>query len=562
METKIFQELYKNEKTRVAGYVRLSRDEDKKSYSSIINQKDLIINYIKNFNDKEGEKWELFKIFEDDNVSGYTFKRPGFNELITALESNKIDILIAKDLSRIGRHNAKTLLFLENIKKINKRCILIEEGHCGYDTISDEDDIIGIKTWYNERYIKDISKKIKSSLKTIQMKGEFLIEPPYAYNKIEENKGRVIIDEDKANVVRDIFNRYIDGWGYKKIAVYLTNNCVPTPSQTRKRNYKKASSGVWNIMAIKRILRSDFYVGTYRANMAPRNGVHGKPKKTSVREHIIIQNHHDAIIDKATFDLAKEISKKREIFSYRSNSKDVNNIFKPTNLFASLLFCEDCNSRMTCVRVKEIKAYRCNTYNKNGRKFCSSHYVREDFLIEALKAILNDIKEHAGEIIKNNDHLVKEVLSGQNNYNVSIRNLEKKLLDLQNEQKIYLSQKIRDIGRSISMEEKKLIIENYDSLIDENFKKISSISSQINEVKESKNDNINIFDNSESALVVFTSMIEKHEFGRGHLEKILDKIIISEDGTPEFHLKPEIKIIMDNIHTSNTSRCMGYTIGT
>jgi DNA invertase Pin-like site-specific DNA recombinase len=143
----------------------------------------MAITYVENINKKDDAKWEIVAFYEDDNVSGYTFERDGFLELLGALENDKIDVIIAKDLSRIGRHNSKTLLFIEKVKELGKRLILIDEGSGGYDTDKDDDDIIGIKTWYNERYVKDISKKIRSNIKTLQNKGAFLVETKYGYKK-------------------------------------------------------------------------------------------------------------------------------------------------------------------------------------------------------------------------------------------------------------------------------------------------------------------------------------------------------------------------------------------
>ncbi len=124
----------------VVGYVRLSRDEDKENYSSIEAQKEIIIEYAKRFN------WEISGMYIDDNYSGYTFDRPDFRRMKEDIENGRIDIIIAKDISRIGRHNAKTLLFIEEVQLMGKRILLPEEGG-GYDSEADDDDILGIKTW-------------------------------------------------------------------------------------------------------------------------------------------------------------------------------------------------------------------------------------------------------------------------------------------------------------------------------------------------------------------------------------------------------------------------------
>lgn len=133
----------------VYGYARLSRDEDKNK-ESLNTQIDLIKDYA------EENDFKIIKVFEDDNVSGYTYDRHALNELKELIDDGEVDVLIAKDLSRIGRNNGKTLLFLDYLEDNGVRLILTNED---YDSANDNDDMIGIKTWFNERYIKDISKK-------------------------------------------------------------------------------------------------------------------------------------------------------------------------------------------------------------------------------------------------------------------------------------------------------------------------------------------------------------------------------------------------------------------
>ncbi|MDF2523825.1 MAG: site-specific recombinase, invertase Pin-like protein, partial [Clostridiales bacterium] len=194
---------------RVVGYVRLSRDEDKDSYSSILSQKSIIAEYALQHN------WTIAKYYEDDNCSGYSFDRPAFNELMKELERGNIDIVIAKDLSRIGRHNAYTLLFLDKIKLLNKRLILPKEGS-GYDTSEDESDLLGITTWYNEMYVKDISRKIKGSIRAKQKEGRMIIKEAFGYKRSQADKHKLEVDPEAAEIVRMIYKHYLSGIGYRK----------------------------------------------------------------------------------------------------------------------------------------------------------------------------------------------------------------------------------------------------------------------------------------------------------------------------------------------------------
>jgi len=179
------------------GYVRISRDEDRENYSSVESQQLLIYQYASK------HEINVKKIYVDDNISGYTFDRPGMNRIRDEIKNSDVNMVIAKDLSRIGRHNALTLLFIDEVKMAGKRLVLPDESSGGFDTSKDDDDIIGIKTWYNERYVKDISRKIRSSLKARQENGTLIIRPFFGYG-VDEKQKKLIVDENTAFIVKEI----------------------------------------------------------------------------------------------------------------------------------------------------------------------------------------------------------------------------------------------------------------------------------------------------------------------------------------------------------------------
>lgn len=193
-------------------YARLSRDDDKKKYVSIKNQKSIMNKYAAEHG------LTVDKVFEYDGWSGYTMDRPDFNELKHLVDENMVDVLIAKDLSRLGRHNANVLLFLERLEIHNVRLILIDDN---YDSAVDSDEILGIKTWYNERYVKDNSRKVRNAIKIMQENKEIIVSVPYGYVKDLFIKNKYYIDEDAAVWVRKIFELYLNGSGYKNIATIL-----------------------------------------------------------------------------------------------------------------------------------------------------------------------------------------------------------------------------------------------------------------------------------------------------------------------------------------------------
>jgi DNA invertase Pin-like site-specific DNA recombinase len=211
-------------------YSRLSRDEDKAHYTSIENQKKIIQRYAK-------EKGiEIDKSFEDDGYSGYTMDRPAFNEIMHLIDENRVDVLVAKDLSRLGRHNANVLLFLERAKAHGVRVILVDDN---YDSATDSDDMIGIKTWMNERYVVEGSRKVRNALSIMQETAALTGQVPFGYIKDPFIKNKYDVDPEAALTVKKIFELYADGYGYMRVAKKLTEMGLPTPNMVFSQHKKE-----------------------------------------------------------------------------------------------------------------------------------------------------------------------------------------------------------------------------------------------------------------------------------------------------------------------------------
>ena len=161
------------------GYCRLSRDEDKENYSSIEEQKRIIKDYATSRN------WIISDedFYIDDNVSGYTFNRPEFSKMIEKVKGGKIDVVIAKDLSRIGRNNGRVLVLIDEFKNMQKNLILVSEMGGSYDVLNDRDDCLGITTWFNERYVKDCSRKTRDHMYSKQKTARLIMGNYYGYEK-------------------------------------------------------------------------------------------------------------------------------------------------------------------------------------------------------------------------------------------------------------------------------------------------------------------------------------------------------------------------------------------
>ena len=192
------------------GYCRLSRDEDKENYSSIEEQKRIIKDYAssRNWNIKDED------FYIDDNVSGYTFNRPEFSKMIEKVKGGKIDVVIAKDLSRIGRNNGKVLVLIDEFKNMQKNLILVSEMGGSYDVLNDRDDTIGITTWFNERYVKDCSRKTRDHIYSKQKTARLIMGNYYGYEKVfKDDIPMLYIIEELKPAIETIFKLYVEN-GY------------------------------------------------------------------------------------------------------------------------------------------------------------------------------------------------------------------------------------------------------------------------------------------------------------------------------------------------------------
>ena len=344
-----------------AGYVRLSRDDDRRNYVSIENQM-LIIRQYAAERDAAIDRW-----YEDDGVSGYLFDRPGFNQLMKDLDRD-IDTVFVKDFSRLGRHNAKVLLLLDEFQERGKRLIVVDDA---YDSSQSDDDTIGIKTWYNERYVKDTSKKIRRALGARQREGTLMTQPPFGYKRNSSDKAVIEVVPREAEYVKMIFDLYLGGSGYRKIAAYLTENHIPTPSMARHereleegRQSRCRTASEWSDGMVKDMLDNDYYIGTFRLHKRERAAIHGKDKRVPKEKQHVFENHHPPIIDKMTFELVQEAKEKRVKNHYRGSRGQWTGSEIP-NPFGTCLFCKDCGKM--CIRDRSFTMSTRPTWRTRSR---------------------------------------------------------------------------------------------------------------------------------------------------------------------------------------------------
>ena len=381
----------------------------------------------------------------DDGYSGTTFDRPGFNRLINDIENKLVNMVITKDMSRLGRDYIKTGYYLEKyFPEHNIRYIAITDN---IDTYLDNsnNDIAPFKAIMNDYYAKDISKKIKSSLRAKQKEGKWVgSRCPYGYDKDINNKNHLVINEEQAGIVRYIFDLSLNGLTCFKIANKLTLENIKTPAQYYNFNWKNnynMNMGKWHPKTIKDILTNRLYTGDLVQNR--RSKVNYKIKKVVYNkecDYIVVPNTHEAIIDKELFDRVQSLIPK----NVGRNEKREN------HLLDGLLYCGECNHRISVSPRRKIdnRCYTvCNYYRTYlKQKVCTMHSnnydILEDKILELLKEYClkyMDKKSILNRVINTNN-------DKQNNLKY-IKNLEKEISNINdNLDSIYIDRLNKNIS--------------------------------------------------------------------------------------------------------------------
>ena len=517
-----------------AGYVRLSRDDDKKNYVSIENQKLIITQYAADHG-AVIDRW-----YEDDGVSGYIFDRPGFQQMMADLDQD-VDTVYVKDFSRLGRHNAKVLLLLDEFKERGKHLIVIDDN---YDSMDSSDDTVGIKTWFNERYVKDTSKKIKRAIGARQKEGTLVTQPPFGYCRDAKDKTVLKIVPKEAESVKLVYDLYLSGSGYRKIAAYLTEQGVPTPSMARRerelaegRVSKKRIATEWSDSMIKDLLDNDFYIGTFRLKKRSRNTVHGKDKRVPKDEQCIFENHHPAIIDRATFSLVQELKEKRNRTNYRGSHGQWLGSEIP-NPFGSCLFCKDCGSRLTPIKRKNSsggrKYYICTTYNTKGRRYCEkAHLIEENDLMEDVLNYIRLCRNALCEVIAAYD--LKDFEAEIQSVEEKRQSIQAEIGERKSQLKTLLAQKVRDLTMAAGNEE--LVSDTYESIQKDLLAQIYGLELRLKELDATTLETPDVKDKLRSALDVVDKIIAGGRLDRRDIELLIERIDVDADGLPEITLK-------------------------
>lgn len=530
---------------KVVGYVRLSRDDGNDESISVANQKLIINQYAKLHN------LYIEEFYVDDGYSGYTFDRPSFNRLKKDIQDGKIDIVITKDLSRLGRHNAKTLLFIEEITLLNKQIIVINDD---FNNLKDDDDMIGIKTWFNERHVKDTSKKVRNAINALQNEGQWISNIPYGYKRIYGKKKAFEVDPLTAPYVKKIFELYTGGMGGHSIAKQFSIEGIPTPTMAQNIHRKEAGldpikneAKTWSSIIVRRILNNEFYIGTLVQKKTKTVGINGKKVLLDKDKHVKFHNHHEALIDVETFNLAQQLMKERDTNKYRGER-----VYH--NIFSGIMFCGDCGKTMTPINgVQKDATCVCRTYHTLGSTFCNYNKVYVKDVIEIIKVYLKQCREALADNINKIDETIKKELQQVKGINSveALSILEKELKDNNEELKALISQKTKEVIKNPSMSE--IIEQTYQEMINDKMNRIKSLQSQIEEQKNINSNTKDIQKNLNTALAIFDEIIASDTITKKQVSTIIEKIeiyynkgiVIKMRGNLNDVIEPRIEVTLD-----------------
>lgn len=407
-----------NEKI-TALYCRLSRDDEQLGESnSIKNQKSILSKYAKD------NHFINTQFFVDDGYSGTSFTRPAFMELMELAEQGKIETIIVKDHSRLGRNRLIVgQLLEEDFVRLNIRYIAIMDN---IDTDKGLNDFLPIQDWFNEMHAKNTSQKVRAVFKNKGNSGiPLTINVPYGYKKEPLDKNKWIIDEPAAEIVRRIYDLCIQGYGTHQICNILKQEKVPTPKEYKAIhglcNYHISEvKYCWQDRSIYDILFRQEYIGDTVNFKGTTKSFKDKSKIYFPKEQWkIFKNTHEPIIDEETWNTVQRI---------RENRQRPTKIGK-INIFSGHLFCKDCGSKLyycTSRSYTENKHfYRCSKYKNTSSKSCTSHTIREHILKEL---VLENIKQVLSYIRSYEDLFIKQKLETSLEEQKKIDSINKKLL--------------------------------------------------------------------------------------------------------------------------------------
>lgn len=371
---------------KTAGYLRLSREDgDKAESDSIANQRKLLEQYL-----KIHPELHLVAFYQDDGCTGTHFDRPAFRRMEADIAAGIINCVLVKDLSRFGRDYIEMGRYLEKLFPargvrfiaINDR---VDSRQGRYDLM------LPMKNLFNTQYARDISEKVRSAIHTKQQRGEFVgAFASYGYRKDPADHNHLVVDPAAAQVVRQIFDLFEQGYGKIRIAKWLNAEGIPSPSEYKRilgeryhNGRKMEQTTYWTYATIHRILQNQIYAGHMEQGRNVRPTMHGKAVQLDRSDWTVVPDTHEAVIGAEQWERVQALLRRRT----RQLEFDGNQ-----SPFAGFLRCGDCGRAMVKTRrTGGMIYYSCGSYQRYGPTVCSRHSIAHDALEQIVLDDLNRI---------------------------------------------------------------------------------------------------------------------------------------------------------------------------
>ena len=522
-------------------YIRLSQEDKDKKYESdsesVINQKELLRGYVKNNN------FNLVKEYVDDGYSGTDFERPGFQRMLEDINNKKINCVIVKDLSRLGRDHVMTGYYIETFfPENNIRFISILESYDSFKNQASNDSSTFIIAC-NDYYSKQNSIKIRNVLNEKRKNGKFVGSLPcFGYMRDPLDKGHLIPNPDTASIVKKIFKWRADGIGPTEIANRLNKANVITPSGYKKTNYSSRliDRENWNISTVKKILTNRVYTGDLVQHTQTKVNYKSKKKITlDEKLWIIVKNTHEPLVDKDTFNYVNTL-RKRNTRNYEIKTN------REKRLLEGKLFCKECKNRLTVLyrKKQDYWSVNCNRYSRDPvRGRCYSHFYPYNYLEEQ---VLEQINKYISKLIKelNIKELNDEV----------VKNIHKETTNIDKIVKEFQIEKEKITGRLKTLYNDRcdgvISADTYKELASEFEQKLK----QINEEIENQNVKKYKMKNKANTLPDYTKKIKKlldlNKPKKELIDTLVDKIVIDKDRNIticfKYDIVPEVTFKYEN----------------
>ena len=528
---------------KVGLYIRLSESDEDKTYESesesITNQRNLLLDYVKT------SGFTLIDEYVDDGFTGTNFDRPAFQRMLKDIESGRINCVITKDLSRLGRDYIQCGYYVEQYfpqKKIRYISILDQ-----VDTFLEtaNNDIAPFKALFNDMTSKDTSKKIRSILKNKKEQGKFIgSKPCYGYMRDPLDKGHLIPDPEVAPIVKKIFQMSYSGIGVSDIVSYLNDNKILSPSMYKNtKSSSKQKVNVWTISSVNKLLKNRMYTGDMVQNVQTKLSYKSQKKISLEKEFwIIVENTHEPLVSKVVFDAIQNAPA-------RIKNTHCN---REKRLLENLLVCKECGNSLS-VLYRKNKNYKdnrywsvnCNKYARDPRRhLCYPHFFPYDKLEERIMEVIKstcqkyldslNVKELSKKLLLEQDSLKKEREKEKQQITEKIEELKRKMDSLYDD-------KFRGI----------ITVDNYSRLVEQTEKQISALKNRIfeldNEEEQKKEDAKEITKYE----VQIKSLLNLNEPNRELIKTLVKAIYIDKDKNIEiqyrFKVLDDVKINYEKI---------------